>query len=362
LPRHSIVGFEIGNEPDLYSHRFWARTLARSPLRTGALPFDLTPIMYVQDFAAYAQVIGEHAPDIPLIGPAVAHPRLGVGWVTTLIAYEGSELGAVTGHLYPYSACAHKPASPSYVTVARLLSRQATEGLIPDVAPSLTAAHAAGLKFRLTELNSVTCGGKPGVSNSFATALWAPDALFTLMRAGVDGVNLHVRAEAINAPFGINAHGLSARPLMYGLLLFTRALGPQAKQVRVQLRAARSLDLSAWAVRVAGHTLHIVVIDKGSHAVRMRLALPATGPATVQRLLAPSASAHSGVTLAGQHLGPDGRWHGQRRIEILHRGPGGYELVVPRYSAALVSVRMSGHPPARVGHRRAGARHARVQA
>jgi hypothetical protein len=339
LPRHSIVGFEIGNEPDLYSHRFWARTLARSPLRPGALPFDLTPIMYVQDFAAYAQVIGEHAPDIPLIGPAVAHPRLGVGWVTTLIAYERPELGAVSGHLYPYSACTHNPASSSYATVARLLSRQATEGLVADVSPSLTAAHAAGLKFRLTELNSVTCGGKRGVSNSFATALWAPDALFTLMRAGVDGVNLHVRATAINAPFGLNAHGLYTRPLMYGLLLFTRALGPRAKLVRVELHAARSLDLSAWGVRVAGHILHVVVIDKGSHTVRIRLALPATGPATVQRLLAPSASASSGVTLAGQHLGPDGRWHGERRVQTIRRGRGGYQLVVPRYSAALVSVR-----------------------
>jgi hypothetical protein len=31
------------------------------------------------------------------------------------------------------------------------------------------------------------------VSDTFATALWAPDALFELLRAGIDGVNVHVR-------------------------------------------------------------------------------------------------------------------------------------------------------------------------
>jgi hypothetical protein len=37
-------------------------------------------------------------------------------------------------------------------------------------------AHRAGFPFRLTEQNSVTCGGLAGVSNTFATALWAPAA------------------------------------------------------------------------------------------------------------------------------------------------------------------------------------------
>ena len=66
----------------------------------------------------------------------------------------------------------------------------------------------------MTELNSVNCGGRPGVSNTFATALWAPDALFALLRAGVDGINLHVRANTINAPFALTSAGLSRRPIV----------------------------------------------------------------------------------------------------------------------------------------------------
>lgn len=51
------------------------------------------------------------------------------------------------------------------------------------------------------EINSVTGLGLGGVSDTFATALWAPDALFELMRAGVPAVNLHARVFAVDDPF-----------------------------------------------------------------------------------------------------------------------------------------------------------------
>jgi Glycosyl hydrolase family 79 C-terminal beta domain len=339
LPKGSIVGFEIGNEPDLYSRRYWVATITRSPFATGPLPFSLTPSTYVSDFAAYATAIGENAPDIPLIGPAVAHPRLSADYITTLIQDERPELGAITGHLYPYSACTKHPRSSSYPTVPRLLSRQASADAAQDVASAVAIAHDAGLKFRLTELNSVTCGGKRGVSNTFATALWAPDTLFTLLRAGVDGANLHVRADAINAPFVINRGGLFARPLLYGLLLVNRALGAQARLVRLQMSAPSPLDLSAWAVRVRGGKLHVLLIDKGGRSVQVDLHLPTTAPATVQRLLAPSAYSRSEVTLDGQHLNAAADWVGTPRTETVTPGPrGGYMVTLPERSAALVGV------------------------
>ncbi len=341
LPRGSIIGFEVGNEPDLYTRSYWMATIARSPLEAGPLPLELTPDSYVDDFYDYARVLGEGAPDVPLIGPAVAHPKVSLPWIKTLIADERPELGAVSGHLYPYSACIKHKSNASYPTVARLLSWQASGGLTKDIAGAVAVAHRAGLKFRLTELNSVTCGGKAGVSNTFATALWAPDALFTLMRAGVDGVNLHARAYAINAPFSLTRQGLTPRPLLYGLLMFERTLGSDARLVRLHMSHARSLNLSAWAVRVGGGMLHVLVLDKSNRTVRVELRLPATGPATVQRLLAPSASATTGETLDGQRLGPDGTWVGARQIETITRGAGGYVLTMPRRSAALVGVRFT---------------------
>jgi hypothetical protein len=361
LPYGSIIGFEVGNEPDLYARRYWLAALARSPLQSVTLPLELTATTYVEDFTAYASVLGENAPDIPLVGPAVAHPRDSLSFISTLIANE-PELGLVSGHLYPYSACVKQPRSSSYPTVARLLSWQASGGLTKDVAGAVATAHAAGLKFRLTEINSVTCGGKPGVSDTFATALWAPDALFTLMRAGVDGVNLHVRAlKASNAPFKLTRYGLTPRPLLYGLIMFERMLGPEARLVRVQTTHARSLNLSAWAVRVRGDLLHVLVIDKSNRTVRVDLRLPATGPATVQQLLAPSASATTGETLDGQRLGRNATWIGRRVTETIRPGAHGYELTLPRLSAALVGVRIApavaGLLARRTGHHGANVRH-----
>jgi Glycosyl hydrolase family 79 C-terminal beta domain len=341
LPRGSIVGFEVGNEPDLYTRSYWLATIARSPLEARPLPVELTPDNYVDDFDAYAQVLGEGAPDVPLIGPAVAHPKLSLKWIKTLIADERPELGEVSAHLYPYSACVKHKSSSSYPTVARLLSWQAVDALAKDVKGAVAVAHDADLKFRLTELNSVTCGGKAGVSNTFATALWAPDALFTLMRAGADGVNLHVRAYAINAPFALTRRGLTPRPLLYGLIMFARTLGADARLVRVHMSHPRSLNLSAWAVRVRGGRLHVLLIDKSDRTVRFDLHLPATGPATVQRLLAPSASSTAGETIDGQRLGPNGTWIGTRLTETIKPGAHGYVLTVPRRSAALVGVRIA---------------------
>ena len=342
LPRGSIVGFEVGNEPDIYSHKYWLATIARSPLEARPLPIELTPDSYVDDFQRDAEVLGEGAPDVPLIGPAVAHPRVSLNWIKTLIADQRPELATVTAHLYPYSACVKHASNSSYPTVARLLSWQAVGALAKDVAGAVKVAHDAGLKFRLTELNSVTCGGKEGVSNTFATALWAPDALFTLMRAGVDGVNLHVRYYAINAPFSLTrSQGLKPRPLLYGLIMFARTLGADARLVRLQVSHPRSLNLSAWGVRVAGDRLRVLVIDKSNRTVRVDLHLPATGPATVQRLLAPSASSTTGETLDGQRLGPDGTWIGTRLTQSINAGAHGYVLTVPRRSAALVGVRIA---------------------
>jgi hypothetical protein len=232
-----------------------------------------------------------------------------------------------------------------------VLSENATAGIARRLRPAIELAHGAGLPFRLTEINSVTCGGLAGVSDTFATALWAPDAFFELLRAGVDGVNVHVRARAINAAFSISQHRLSAHPLLYGLMLFGRTMGPGARLTPVQVRSAgrrvplRSMHVKVWAVRVRGGRLNVLIIDKGNRAVRVALRLHGAGAATVQRLLAPSPASRSGLTLAGQRVGGDARWHGARVIEAIHPGPQGYLVTVPRMSAAVVGVRLA--PPAR---------------
>jgi hypothetical protein len=346
LPRDSIIAFEVGNEPDIYSRADWLAITAGSrfagkPALGRSLPATLTAAHYVDDFREYAQALDQVAPHTILAGPALANPVRHQRWVSRLIAGAGRSLGMVTVHRYPYSGCAGRRGSSSYATIGRVLSAAASTGMANALRPEVDAAHDADLPLRLTELNSVNCGGRDGVSDSFATALWAPDALFALLRAGVDGVNLHVRADAINAPFAISAGGLDARPLLYGLIMFARALGPQARLVRVSAQHARSLNLGAWAVRVGRDTLHVMLIDKSRRSTRVSLRLPATGDGTVQRLLAPSARSLGGVTLGGRSLTRDGRWQGSARVQTIAPRRGAYTVRVREQSAALISVRVA---------------------
>ncbi len=335
LPRGSLLGFEIGNEPDLYSRRIWNEIVSQTIAAFQLLPDSLSPSDYAKAFVAYAHAVAAVAPGVPLLGPAVAYPAPDIDWISTLLARPHPGLRTVTAHEYPYSACA-RPGSSHYPTIARLLAEPATAGMAKALEPSIRLAARAGLPLRLTELNSVTCGGRAGVSDTFATALWAPDALFELLRAGVDAVNVHVRPGTINAAFSLSSHGLSANPLLYGLILFARTLGPDPELVPVQVAGSRSLRLKAWAVRVRSGTLHMLLINKGGQGVTTALHLPGLGPASVQRLCASSVGSRFGVTLDGQHLSLTGRWIGSRSVERILPISTTYEVTVPRFSAALV--------------------------
>jgi len=337
MPRGSVIGFEIGNEPDLYSRSNWSFAAEGDRFGARVLPQEATSVGYAHAFRSYAPVLSKVAPAVPLLGPALAHPDADVSWISMLLAGPHPGLGGITAHRYAYSACARHDSS-GYPTIGRILSETATAGLAQTLRPGVRLARQAALPFRVTEFNSVTCGGVAGVSNTFATALWAPDVAFEFMRAGVSAIYLHSRQYAINDPFTFDARGLRVRPLLYGLILFARTLGPGAQLVPVRRQAGRSPHLKVWAVKVSPGTLHVLLLNKGPQPLRIGLELPATGAATVQRLIAPSVSARSGVTLGGQHLDAQGRWTGRPADQMVTPRAHRYLLALRPYSAALVTV------------------------
>jgi hypothetical protein len=342
LPHGSILGFEVGNEPDLYRWKGWVAKLKGKGFDLARLPKRLTPADYVAQYHHFGHAVRGAVPGVPLLAPALGDPVTGLNWVSTLLAAPHPGLRVVTVHRYPFSACAH-PGDRTWPTVAKLLDKSATLGTGSALKPAVALARRAGLPERLTEINSVTCGGVPGVSNSFATALWAPDALFSVVRSGVRAVNLEARVYSINAPFGWHRGGMRAHPLLYGLIMFKRMLGPDSRLVSLHLHAAtsRSKRLTAWAVRSGRAALKVLLTNDGSSPARVAVRLPATGPGTVQRLLARSASATSGVTLDGQQLDSEVHWHGRPTPQTITPSAGTYLVTVPPRSAAMLSVEVS---------------------
>ena len=342
LPRGSLQALEVGNEPDLYPKMatLGLSTVAHSRVvRYFAWADRYAPDAYVRDFNAYLAALDQVGIHLPVGGPEISKPTQ-TQWLTSLVTGARGRLAFISGHRYPLNAC-DSPSEAGYPTTRRLLANTASAGLAAALRPAVTVAHRAGLPFALTEFNAVTCGGTAAVSGTFANALWAPDALFSLMRVGVGSVDLHLRARAFNPPFFVTGHGLRARPILYGFLLFQRMLGRHSWLMPSTLRTPARTLLRAWVVRGDG-TERVLLINKGGRGADFRLALRGTGPGRVERLRAPGPLARTRVTLAGLWVTPGGRWRGHFRQETVVPRAGGYEVPVPGYSAALVTLRLPG--------------------
>ena len=98
-----------------------------------------------------------------------------------------------------------------------------------------------------------------------------------------------------------------------------------------------------WATRARDHQLRVVLINKSQtqgKTVTVRLPPGAGTAATVERLLAPGASARSGVTLGARSYGAETR---TGRLAPAQVAPatvarGRVTLSIPRASAGLVTV------------------------
>ncbi len=166
---------------------------------------------------------------VPLVGLASGAPA----WLTGLNRYleQSPRVRLATFHRYPLHRCFTSRAAPTYPTISNLLSPVAASGPATSLRSAVAAAHARDVPFRPDELNSVSCGGARGVSDTFTSALWIVDTLFNLAAVGVDGVNIHTFEQAISAPFAFRHSGghwqAQVKPMYYGLLMFARA-APQA--------------------------------------------------------------------------------------------------------------------------------------
>jgi len=329
LPPGSIAGFEIGNEPDIYDPLTFTNMGVLGPI-----PPRLTAATYAADFRSYDAALDKVLPKAPVLAPALSEPQKNIGWIKTLLAGAHAGLTAVTVHRYPLNACVHfGPLAP---TVAGLLTETVTAGEAATVKPAIAAAARSHVPVRLTEINSVTCGGKPGVSDTFATALWAPDALMEYISTGVSSADVHVRTDAVNGAYSFTkSGGLIARPLLYGLVAFARTLGTNPEILPAHVTVSGAIDLKHWVV-LDGNRLRVLLINKSGRTLNARLSLPVTGPVLVQRLLDRAATETTGQTLAGQALGAAGQWTGSLIQTKVAPTGGTYAVSVPGTSAAIV--------------------------
>src|SRR5579871_136467 len=166
--------FQIGNEVDNFP---------QYRLRERA---EWNPDRYLDEWLVIARAVGDAIPGARFGLPDVAGDVI---WLDRIAdrwsSFENKPNVTTLSHHHYWGG----PPSDPKANIQRLM--------LPDdvVARQGAIARAAAQRmktaYRMTEGNTVFRGGKPGLSDVFASALWSASYLLQLMSMGYSGVNLH---------------------------------------------------------------------------------------------------------------------------------------------------------------------------
>lgn len=306
-----LICVQFGNEPDLFKHRDRADA-------------HWTYQEYLAKWKVFRAAFHEKLPRVAVAGPDTAANQ---EWVKQFVNDTPKEIVLVTSHYYPLGP----PTDPN-MTIDRLLH----PGAHYDHAcgKAIETAKAAGLPFRMAEGNSCYNAGKPGVSDTFASALWAGDFCLQLASSGCVGVNLHSGAYGYYSPIvGSAPQGFAARPEYYGLMLAQQFAGLELRRAKLTSEHANVTAYAAGGNK--GLRLAAIFNKDAQEAVVDLSGLGVAKQATVALLKAPAIDSKTGTTFDGAEVDADGKFHGKGgdREKVQD---GTLSVKIPAYSAALI--------------------------
>jgi hypothetical protein len=309
-----LVALQLCNEPDLFS-----RNGLRSP--------DYGYPQFAAEWRRYFRAIRQRVPHAPFAGPDTADND---EWLARFADEQRHDVTFLSEHYY-----AEGPPTDPSMTIARLLGPSAK--LDVELEAAAAARRNTGLPFRMTETNSCYGGGKPGVSDTFASALWAVGLMYQLAQAGATGVNFHGGGYGWYTPVaGTPESGFVARPIYYGMLLFAAA--GTGRLVATGLDGTADESVTAFGLKSRDGALKAVVLNKNLDAeVTLAVDAPGARAASVMRLLAPRPDDRTDVTFGGTVVGNDGSWM-PAVTETLTAREGLLTLRMPRASGAVLTL------------------------
>jgi len=234
----SLLAFQVGNEADFFGGSF----------RRHGWDFN----RYWDEYQNYVKAVRARVPHAPFAGPDVG---ANTDWARQFADRAKGDAVLLTSHYY-----AMGPPENKNMNAQRLLRRDPR--LVRDVPVLVAAAEAAGMPYRVAEGNSCFHGGKPGVSNAFASAVWAADYMLFLAQAGCAGVNLHSGGEAFYAAFIEEPPKFKERPLFFGIEVAQRFAGATFLDARLDAHS----NVAAYVAR-RGEEILLAVINKDSAPV-----------------------------------------------------------------------------------------------
>lgn len=313
-----LLAFEIGNEPDLY---------VGAKHRDAGYSYD----DWLAEYRRYKAALRARFPGIPFAGPDAAGKT---DWVTRFAADEAKDAVLLTQHYYREG---QNPTS----TIEKLL------GPDPKLQPRLDQLSAvskrSGLPYRICEVNSFSGGGRPGVSDTMAGALWAIDYMYTLATNGCSGVNMETGVNhrdfiSSYSPIGDDENGhYTAKPEYYGMLAFS--LGGKGQVLETEMDASAP-EVKTYATQPDREALTLTLLNKGSEASSLTVTIGNRmdgRKASIIRLSAPAVDATAGVTLGGAEVTSAGTWK-PAKSDVAPLRNGQLAIELPAASGAIVQI------------------------
>jgi hypothetical protein len=315
-----LFAIACGNEPELY-------------VKKGLRPASYTEADYLTEAASCLAAVHAGAPRAMLAGP----DTFTVIWLLGYAPAAG-KVGLIADHYYPLGCTGGTDAQ----LAAMLLSPALTAAEAARFSTLAGMARMAHKPLWLDETNSHACGGVPGLSNSYASALWAIDYMLTGAEHGVSGMNFH-------GALGTSCHGYTplcqvaaneyaAQPVYYGML-FTHLLGSGHLLPVTVSTTSSAGNVVAFALRpLTGGGLRLIVENLTQYHASVALRVgghPAS--ATVLHLSGPSLLATSGVRIQGTAVAANGSFT-PGKPDTVRCSSGSCPVTIAPYTAVLVSV------------------------
>ncbi|MFY9852531.1 MAG: glycosyl hydrolase family 79 C-terminal domain-containing protein [Terracidiphilus sp.] len=310
---NQLICVQFGNEPDLFKHR-----------DQGNKPWTYDE--FLARWKTFRAAFHEKLPEVAVAGPDTAFNQK---WVKQFTLDVPKQIVLATSHYY-----AEGPPSDPRMNIDLLLHPGAR--FDSSCREAMDSAKAAGLPFRMTEGNSCYNAGKSGVSDTFASALWAGDFCLQMACLGCVGVNLHGGAHGFYSPIvGSIGSNFEARPEYFGLILAQQFAECTLHRTTLETNGA---NLTAYAATGGGGRGLIAIFNKDARDAEVTFAAADFKRAIVERLEAPAVDSKRGITFRGAAVGNDGHFH-PLAGELLNARSGKLNVRVPAYSAALIRLR-----------------------
>jgi hypothetical protein len=318
----TLVGVELGNACESYGDpgSFYV--------------YDWTIEKFESLWLGFRDAIVATTPAAPLVGPASASDI--DTWTIPFGEYVTREkINLVTQHYF-------RSAADAAPTVNDLIAPDLN--LSSQLLQLTYGSESIGVPFRIAECGSYGGGGVSGVSDAYASTLWAIDMIFNSAIGGATGVNFQAGGQTASTSIAdTGGTVVGPQPAFYGLLL--AAMAGAGSMLATQL-VAGSLNVTGYAIQNPGGGMNLVIVNKDeTQNLDMIISLPAamkTGTLSVLGQLstgatAPSLSALSGVNIQGASIGTDGSFTAADGYAVT---PDGQQVTcyVPALSAVLIQV------------------------